>query len=181
MPLKLLKTLLPLVIVVGLVPAQSVQAQGSAQVVVSGVPGVLPSPFRSALERNYRQGRYTVQFTYTGQGEAAFRFRVTLERNGRPIVQATSSPTRYQPGTYTYRSFDDQPEIDFPSSSQDLIDQLPSDVRRSVVQAGVLPEGDYLLRVEPLPQDPNIAATPSMTPFQVAFPEPPVRPPGAST
>ncbi len=152
----------------------SAKAQGTAQVTITGVPPVLPSPFVGDLRQNYNRGQYLLQFAFTGFDPFQFRFRVTLSKDGQPLIDRTSDQKLFQPGTYVYRRFSDEPSIDFNTSFSDILNGLSGRVRSSVLQAGLLPEGTYTLRVEPMVRDVVMATTiPGITTFQVIYPEPP--------
>ena len=106
------------------------KAQGTAQVVLTGIPPVLSSPYISDLERSYEQGLFTTQFIFVSPSRQpqSFRFNLTLEINGEVLIDMTSEPNAYTPGIHVYRTFDDEPAINFPLSYGDLIQQLNASV-----------------------------------------------------
>jgi hypothetical protein len=151
-------------------------AQGIAQAVVSGVPPILQSPFIGDLERDYRTGRFNMHFNFTVRAAAGFRFRVSLEKDGKMLMETLSAPIVYEPGQYAYATFDGSPAIRFPGGSADRYQQLEKSLGAAVVRSNVLPEGRYLLRLEPEPLDlaRGITTIPALVPFEVRFPEPAV-------
>ncbi len=153
---------------------QGVQAQGTAQVIVSGLPPVLPSPYLEDLERDYRQGRYITQFIFISPNRQprSFQFLLTLERDGESLIEMTSEPVILEPGVHTYRTFDDEPAIRFPLSYGEWADLLAP----GVSETGILAEGNYALRIEPIPTDPNaiIPSLPGVAYFSVQYTDPPL-------
>ncbi len=153
---------------------QAAQAQGTAQVVFTGIPPVLSSPYIADLERSYQQGLFTTQFIYVSPSRQPqnFRFRLTLEVNGETRIDMTSEANAYTPGIHVYRTFDDEPAIEFPLPYEELIQQLNA----SVDASGLLPEGDYVLSIEPLVDDELalIPSVPGMAFFSVRYAEPPL-------
>ena len=154
--------------------APSAYAQGTAQVIVSGLPPVLESPYLSDLEQSYRQGRFVTQFIYTSQSRQprSFRFQLSLDVNGERLIEMVSEPNEYEPGIHTYRTFDDPPAIQFPLSYGEWIAQLDA----SVDETGLLPEGDYVLTIEPIVEEEGalIPTVPGLALFNVRYAEPPV-------
>lgn len=165
---------LPGIVAIALAFPASAIAQGIAQAVVTGVPPVLQSPFIGDLERDYRTGRFNLSFNFTDRAAAAFRIQISLEKDGRTLLETVSAPVVYEPGHYAYATFDGSPAIRFPQGSADRYQQLEKTLGAAVVRSNVLPEGQYLLRVEPIPLDParGITAIPALAPFEVRFPEP---------
>ena len=171
----LTRGLLPLIFAYFLfLPAQPVLAQGTAQVIVSGIPPILPSPYLSDLEQSYRQGLFTTQFIYTSPSRLPrpFRFLLTLDVNGERRLEMTSEPNDYEPGIHVYRTFDDEPPIRFPLSFGEWITLIDPNID----QTGVLPEGDYVLTIEPIIEehDALIPTLPGMAFFNVRYAEPPL-------
>lgn len=150
------------------------RAQGTAQVVLTGIPPVLSSPYISDLERSYEQGLFATQFIYVSPGRQpqTFRFRLTLEINGQVMLEMVSEPNQYEPGIHVYRTFDDEPAIRFPLGYGEIIERLNA----SVDQNGILPEGDYVLTIEPVVEDELaiIPTVPGMAFFNVRYAEPPL-------
>jgi len=154
---------------------KKIQAQGSANIQVNGIPSVVKTPFTDQIEQNFRSGRYQAVFTYNNSNSKAaeFRFKITLSKNGKQVISVKSDPKSFKPGAYVFTSlFDDLP---FPQKFREVIDQTDKEVRKQVLQEGTLPEGQYILRVKAIPVDNGamIASAPSVTPFTVRFPQPP--------
>ncbi len=154
---------------------QNIVAQGTVQATVSGVPPVLSSPYVSDVERNYNQGRYSINIQYnnTDPDPVAFIIEVSLSRFGEELFRMSSNPVVYTPGSYYYSTFDDNPAVSFP---RDPLDLISGTLQEQVVREGIIPEGDYILEVEVRPEDPfvMVSSVPSVTPFEVRFPQPPV-------
>jgi large repetitive protein len=158
--------------------ASPVQAQGSVQVVVTGVPPVLSSPYVADLVQQYEQGRFPLQLIYSTPSaqSATVRLRISMERDGMPLIEATSLPFALSPGVRTVRRFSDPPEIPFTASFSDLVNQLDGVDRQSVVQAGVLAEGMYQVTAEIIPENPDllISSFAGSAMFTVRYVQPPV-------
>lgn len=153
---------------------QTAKAQGTAYVQIDGIPPVLDSPLLADLERNYRQGVFRVQFVLISPSRQprSFQFKLTLEHNGDQLIEMVSESVSFEPGVYSYATFDDDPAIVFPFSYEEWISQLNPELSNS----GILPEGDYLLKIEALPTDPNtlIPTIPGVALFTVRYAEPPL-------
>lgn len=166
-----------LLVAMGSLAASPSYAQGTIRVNVSGVPPVLSTPLIGELEQNVRQGRYTTQVTYQNpSGEPVeVRFRVRFRYEGESIAEIQSQPVTYQPGTYVYRTFDETPEVQFRTSGQELVKQLRERLRRHAVRSGVLPEGEYVVEIEPELVRPERLITPirGMAQTTVRYPQPP--------
>jgi hypothetical protein len=156
---------------------QEAKAQGTIRTVVSNVPPVLQSPYVSDIEQNVRQGRYAVQVIYSSAGgePVTVRLRISLSLEGEEVLETTSRPVTYEPGTYTYRTFEELPEVTFEESVSDLVEQARAELGTEVGRSGVLPEGEYTLRVEPQLLDPAAAVSPlpGTAVTTVRFPQPP--------
>ncbi len=166
-----------LLLLLGLCGVPEALAQGTAQVIVSGVPPILRSPLVADQVQAYRQGRYPIQFLFTQPSAApqTFRFRFVLEKDGQVLAETTSEPTSFLPGVYTYRTLRDEPAVRFADRIEDLYDQLPPDLRDAVRQTGALPEGLYTLTLEPLAEDnPLITTLPATVVFSVQYAQPPL-------
>ena len=150
------------------------KAQGTAQVLISGFPPVLESPFLSDIERNYQQGVYTTQFIFISPNRQPrqFRFTLTLEQDGETLIDMTSEPVTFDPGIHTFTTFNGDPAITFPLSYDQWLSQLSPDI----VNTGILPEGNYLLRIEATPTDTEvlIPSIPGVALFNVQYAEPPL-------
>jgi hypothetical protein len=156
---------------------QSGKAQGTFRADVLNVPPVLSSPYVSDLEQNVRQGRYAVQLTYSNANgdRVQARLRLTVRHEGEQVLQTTSQPASFQPGTYTYRTFDELPELLFEKSAGDLFDQLRARLGDKVARSGTLPEGEYTIEAEPLLADPAapVSPVPGTAVTTVRYPQPP--------
>jgi len=155
--------------------ANTIFAQGTTQISVGGIPPVLPSPFMTDIERNYFNGLYQIQLTYsnTNPEPTAFTFYISLIKDGEIILEIRSDPVFYTPGIYYYRTFDNHPPVYFPSNP---LDKMSSGVAEQVIREGILPEGSYMLEIKAHPIDPfsNITSIPGIAYFEVRLPQPPV-------
>lgn len=158
--------------------ARGAAAQGSAQVVLTGLPPMLSSPLVTDLQRDYDAGRFGLQFIYLDRGGSPtdFRFIVEIEREGEEIARLRSEPLTFQPGVYHYNTFRDRPAIAFPGGFGDLLSRLPTETRGVLDRTGRLPEGTYTISVEaePVDRDLLIASVPGFTTFEVRIAEPPL-------
>lgn len=163
------------VLLIGL--GNAVFGQGSARVLISGVPSVLPSPYLADLTRNYQSGQYPIRFLFTSptRQPSTFVWSLSLEMDGTEVAHATSQPVTYTPGVYAYNQLTNTPPVLFPTLSE-LIPQLPEGLQTKIQQTGALPEGDYTLMLEATPTDPEalIITAPAIAHFRVSFPEAPV-------
>lgn len=164
-----------LLAIILLLTSLKVMSQGTAQVIISGIPPVLPSPYVSDLESNFYQGQYHVQFIYnnTQTSPVEFVFDVRATKDGSEIVSITSEPVAYTPGTYMYQTFNEHPQVPFPQSP---LDDITGELSNQIIQTGVLPEGSYTIEIEARPVDAfeNIVSIPGVAFFEVRFPQPPV-------
>jgi hypothetical protein len=147
-------------------------AQGTVQVTLAGIPPVLPSPFLGDVERDFRSGSYLAVVNVTSTAPVTVRFRFTLEHEGRRLVETVSDPVTYAPGTYTYRTFKEAPDIDFPASADDLRQQAIDALGYTVISTGVLPEGRYTARLEPLAETIGVIGLAGTASFIVRYPAP---------
>ena len=158
----------------GLTGYTSARAQGTAYVQIDGLPPVLESPLLSDLERKYRQGAFRVQFVLISPTRQlqSFQFRLSLEHNGEELLEMTSEPLSFEPGVYSYATFDEEPAILFPLSYEDWLNQLNPDLSNT----GILAEGDYVLKIEAIATDPNslVPSIPGVALFTVRYAEPPL-------
>ena len=150
----------------------ALHAQGTVQVALAGIQPVLPSPFLGDVERDFRSGRFLTVVNVTGTAPVTLRFRFTLEHEGRPLVETTSAPVTLQPGTYTYRTFNESPPVLFPDGAGDLRDQLLDRLGSRVASTGVLPEGRYVARMEPLIEGTGTIGIAGTATFLVRYPSP---------
>ncbi len=161
--------------IIGLLCLAPVFAQETTQVSIVGIPPILPSPYFSDLENNYHQGQYHVQLTYSSNRPdgAKFVWEVRLTKDGREMLHISSDVIVYTPGTYYYRSFEDEPRVSFP---RDLYDYFDAWDMERIIRAGVLSEGSYVLEIELRPADPfdMIQSIPGFAHFEVRYPQPPI-------
>ena len=156
--------------------SQDLRAQGSAQVQILGVPGVLDSPSLAEQINRFETGQYPIQFVYTAptNREETFRFLFTLERDGRRLAEVESEPVTFSPGFYLYNNFRDDPQIGFRETLSQIIRSLPR-AERSSFNSGLFPEGNYTLTIEAVPDDrfSMISTLPGFTQFTVSYGQPP--------
>ncbi len=150
-------------------------AQGTVQVIVSGVPPVLQSPYVNDIERNFRLGQYQFQIIYNNPdpAPASFNVEITLSKFSKELFRMTSFPVSLTPGTYIYRTFSEPPAIEF---AEDPVELISRRIQEQVVREGIVAEGDYMLEIELIPASSlaMISSIPSFTPFEIRFPQPPV-------
>lgn len=155
--------------------AASAQAQETMQVSIGGIPPILPSPYISDIEDNYYQGQYHVQLTYnsTNPKAAAFTWEVRLTHNGEELLRASSEPVWYEPGSYYYVAFDDNPQVLF---TGDLYDYFEEDIVEEVIRTGLLKEGSYELEIDVVAVDAfrMVSSIPGYAWFEVRYPQPPL-------
>jgi large repetitive protein len=153
-------------------------AQETVQITITGVPGVLPSPFLSDLEDDIVSGRYQVQFTYIPSGadlsmepvEVVFRAR--LYHNRELLVDERSLPAVFDPGTHILSPVFDR--IDFESTLEDVLSGVRSSLQRQMIQTGALPEGDYRLELSAeVLSGQRVNVIPGQAFFTVSYPPPP--------
>jgi len=155
--------------------ANTISAQGTTHISIGGIPPVLPSPFIDDIERNYLNGQYQIQLTYssTSPQPTTFAYHISLIKDGETILEIRSDPVFYTPGIYHYRTFDNHPPVYF---STNPLDEMSSGVLEQVIREGILPEGSYTLEIEARPIDPfsTITSIPGIAYFEVRLPQPPV-------
>ena len=156
--------------------AESAQAQGSANINVTGIPGVINNPFTDQFEENFRNGRYQVIFTYNNSNSQPvdFRFEFSLMKDGREVIEVTSDPETFSPGAYIFTSVFE--ELPFRQTFDDILDQLTNQQKKQVIQEGSIPEGNYNLTIRAIPENNNgmISSMPSVNPFSVIYPQAPI-------
>ena len=175
----LLLQLLLLSLVVPAIAPQRAQAQtGSTQVTIVGVPPILPSPSIDDLLDEYDRGAYqfTVLFTSASTAPVPFRLSISLQRNGITAFTVESLPVDLSPGVYTFSRIPDGPGFIFDLSAKDILNLFVDGIDDKIFRTHLLPEGDYLLQAELIPENPSatIANAPAMVPFSVRYPQPPV-------
>jgi len=153
------------------------KAQGSVQVQVLGVPGMLDSPVVADQVNRFETGQYPIQIVYTAPTNRTetFRFLFTLEKDGRRIAEVESEPVTLAPGFYLYNNFRSDPPIEFRESLNQVIRSLPGDERSSFT-SGLFPEGSYTLTIEPIQEDrfSMISTLPGFVQFMVSYGQPPM-------
>jgi len=150
--------------------------QGNIQVMITGIPPVISSPFIDDLEQDYNGGLFQVQVTYnsSNQQPVDFEFVVALSTNGEQLTEFRSDPVSLTPGIYTYNQFFD--EVPFSTSLDAVIADLNAQRLQQVIQSGKLPEGAYTLRItaEPVDQMSGVAGITGQSNFTVRYPQPPI-------
>jgi len=155
---------------------QTAVSQGMTNINVTGIPSIIDVPFTDQFERNFRNGRYQVIFTYTNNSTEPvdFRFRFRLTRDGEELLEIQSDPESFRPGAFVFTSIFD--ELLFPLTFEEVLDQVDSDIRKQIIQEGTVPEGRYVLNIQAIPEEGSgtITSIQSITPFTVRFPQPPI-------
>lgn len=153
-------------------------SQGVAQVTIVGIPSPLTPPSIGGQIQRYNEGRYAFHFIFSNPGAqpAEFSFRFLLERDGQTLIDVTSLPTLYQPGSYRYQTFDDPPSIRFEQSLASVLKNMDSRLGGQTTRTGLLPEGTYTLTIEPIVANQALLlpTIPGMATFIVNYAEPPV-------
>jgi large repetitive protein len=151
----------------------TLHAQPVVDVRVTGIPGILPSPFLSEFESNFRTGIYQVQMNVMN-GPADIVFRVEMVKDGRVVAEEFSRPMSYEPGIYFLSPFFSM--VRFDRSEEDIFADLESRLRNQVLQSGALPEGEYRITIEAqaAPGSPPIIPVTVPAPFSVRYPQPPI-------
>ncbi|TVQ04105.1 MAG: hypothetical protein EA359_07545 [Balneolaceae bacterium] len=148
--------------------------QNSTQVTIVGIPPILPSPFISDFEQNVFSGRYHVHLNVFGGGSTPvnLEFRVEVYKDGRLIVDEVSFPVAFSPGFHILSPFPDF--VEFPATTNDILQGLPDNMFRQVVQTGSFPEGDYsvIMRAERVGTTAQ-NSIPGQSNFMVRYPQPP--------
>ncbi|MEZ4701932.1 MAG: hypothetical protein R2834_16485 [Rhodothermales bacterium] len=148
--------------------------QGTVQVIVTGIPPILESPYIADIDQQIEQGRYVVQIVYISPSRQPRRFRLhlTLDRDGETVLDLTSEANTYEPGIHTYRRLDDEPAVLFPISYGELVNLLDA----KTGSTGLLPEGTYALTIEAVPEEADLLlpSVPGTAVFEVRYAEPPM-------
>ncbi len=160
----------------GFLLADTVRAQSSSQINIIGIPPILPSPLVDDIEQNFRSGQYQVIFNYSSftSQPVDFVFDFTLTLNNRTLVELTSVPRPFTPGSYIFSNFFE--EVQFRESASEILNRLDRDLRNQVLQSGLIPEGNYSLEItaRPFTGQTGIAAIPGRALFSVRYPTPPI-------
>jgi large repetitive protein len=165
-----------ILLLIGIFTTRSVQAQSSTQVTIIGIPPVLSSPFADEIEANFKSGQYQVILNYSGFStqpvDLVFDFVVT--RNGRELINITSAPMAFAPGSYIFSSFFE--EIQFRETADEILNRLDRELRNQLVQSGTIPEGNYTIEISarPFTQQSGILPVPGRAIFSVRYPTPPI-------
>ncbi|MEX0662970.1 MAG: hypothetical protein WEA58_06300 [Balneolaceae bacterium] len=151
-------------------------AQSSTQVNVIGVPPVLTSPFADDIENGFRTGQYQIIFNYSSFNNQPvdFVFDFVLLKNNRAIVDITSAPRAFAPGSYVFTSFFEENE--FRETPNEIIASLDRELQNQVVQSGAIPEGNYTIEItaRSFSQQTGITPIPGRSLFSVRYPPPPI-------
>jgi large repetitive protein len=153
-----------------------VKAQSSTQVNIVGVPPILSSPFADDIENKFRTGQYQVIFNYSSFNNLPvdFVFNFVLVKNNRTIVDITSAPRAFTPGSYVFTSFFEENE--FRETPNDVIRSLDRELQNQIIQSGAIPEGNYSIEItaRPFSQQTGINPVPGRAIFSVRYPPPPI-------
>ncbi|TVR18425.1 MAG: hypothetical protein EA391_02285 [Balneolaceae bacterium] len=151
---------------------QKSQAQSTVNINITGIPGILPSPYFSDFEQNVYGGSYQVQLNIPGNSSVQVRFRVSVSKDGEELINETSLPQTFTPGMHMLSPF---PEfVEFSRTTNQVLRGLPSNVRQTIIQGGAFPEGIYTIRVEPVGVGANVVTgAPGIATFMVRYPQPP--------
>lgn len=156
--------------------SSAVLAQSSTQINIVGIPPVLTSPFADDIETNFTTGQYQVIFNYSSFNNLPvdFVFNFVLLKNNRPIVDITSAPRAFTPGSYVFTSFFEENE--FRQTPNEIIASLDRVLRNQVIQSGAIPEGNYSIEItaRPFSQQTGITPIPGRSMFSVRYPPPPI-------
>ncbi|MDZ7720154.1 MAG: hypothetical protein U5K72_15170 [Balneolaceae bacterium] len=167
--------LLWLVVFAGLLIPGELLSQGMTRVNIVGVPSVLSSPYADQLEADFRNGKYQVVFNYTNaaQEETDFVFDFEVFKEEQRLLNITSDPVPFRPGTHTFTAFFE--EIPFETSPDEVVSTLTNRLKQQIVMAGTLPEGQYQVRIQARPADGNVGMTnqQGVANFSVRYPQPP--------
>ncbi|MCC5907297.1 MAG: hypothetical protein JJU13_13885, partial [Balneolaceae bacterium] len=150
-------------------------AQSTSQVTIVGIPPVLPSPFAEDIENSFVNGQYQIIFNYTSFSTVPvdFIFDFSVLKGGQTIIEISSLPSPFTPGTYVFTSFFE--ELIFPQRANDVFQQLEGSIRNQIIQTGTVPEGSYsiLINARPVSQ-PNLVSIAGNAHFMVQYPSPPI-------
>ncbi len=146
-------------------------AQSTTNVSITGIPGILPSPFFSDFEQNVYNGVYQVQANVVGNSTVNVRFHVTISKDGDELVDETSLPVELEPGMNILSPFPNF--VEFSKTTNQVLNDLPSDMVQQVFQGGTFPEGDYTITMQAYEVGSNIPAGSSgVATFMVRYPQP---------
>jgi len=146
-------------------------AQSTTNVSITGIPGILPSPFFSDFEQNVYNGVYQVQVNVVGNSSVNVRFNVTVSKDGQELVDETSLPVELKPGMNMLSPFPNF--VEFSKTMNQVMRDLPSDMVQQVIQGGTFPEGDYTITMQGYEVGSNIpAGSVGIANFMVRYPQP---------
>ena len=167
---------LMIILICGLWNTEKVVAQSSTQVTIIGVPPVLSTPFADDIRNNFENGQYQVILNYSGFSTVPvdFVFDFALTRNGRELINITSAPIAFSPGSYVFSSFFE--EIQFRETTDEILSRLDSELTNQLIQTGTIPEGNYTIEItaRPFTQQSGILSVPGRAVFSVRYPTPPI-------
>ena len=145
---------------------------------ITGIPGVLPSPFLSDLEDDLVSGRYQGMLNYSPRNldmsapPVEVAFHVRLYHNRELLVDERSLPAFFEPGPNFLSPIFDR--IEFESSLEDVLSGVRSSLQRQMIQTGALPEGDYRLELDAeVLSGEQVRVVPGVALFSVTYPPPP--------
>lgn len=169
-----------LLIILGLlsmqvVSADRLQGQSTSQVTIVGIPPVLPSPFAEDIENSFVTGQYQIIFNYTSFSSAPvdFIFDFSVLKEGQAIIEISSLPAPFTPGTYIFTNFFE--ELIFPQGADDLFQQLDGSIRNQIIQTGTVPEGSYSIRINARAANQSaVVPIPGIAHFSIQYPSPPI-------
>ena len=146
-------------------------AQSTTNVSITGIPGILPSPYFSDFEQNVYNGVYQVQANVVGNSTVNIRFHVTVSKDGQELIDETSLPIELNPGMNLLTPF---PRfVKFSKTTNQVMRDLPSDIVQQVIQGGTFPEGDYSITMQAYEVGSNIpAGSVGIANFMVRYPQP---------
>ncbi len=148
-----------------------VVAQSTTNVSITGIPGILPSPFFSDFEQNVYNGVYQVQANVVGNSSVNVRFHVTISKDGQELMDETSLPVELDPGMNLLSPFPNF--VEFSKTTNQVLNDLPSEMVQQVFQGGTFPEGDYTITMQAYEVGSNIPAGSSgVATFMVRYPQP---------
>ena len=148
-----------------------VVAQSTSNVSITGIPGILPSPFFSDFEQNVYNGVYQVQANVVGNSSVNVRFHVTISKDGQELMDETSLPIELDPGMNLLSPFPNF--VEFSKTTNQVLNDLPSEMVQQVFQGGTFPEGDYTITMQAYEVGSNIPAGSSgVATFMVRYPQP---------
>jgi|GEM_PF-1693848 len=168
--INVVKQLLLFILIMGVTQGGGV-AQSTTNVSITGIPGILPSPFFSDFEQNVYNGVYQVQANVVGNSSVNVRLHVTISKEGQELVDETSLPVELDPGMNILSPFPNF--VEFSKTTNQVLNDLPSDMVQQVFQGGTFPEGEYTITMQAYEVGSSIPAGSSgVATFMVRYPQP---------